>query len=116
MMANRQEGNAAIAGPKAKYPKPPPPPKLVDDAVRDHRGRQLCYAYVRGQRSEPCPRHRYHGPETPAMREKRLADEKKIAERRSAGQDATQTDVESGSETAVKPKAKAKTKQGPKAK
>ena len=50
------------------------------------------------------------------MREKRLVDEKKIAEKQAAGLTATQSDVESGTEAATKARPKAKTKQGPKPK
>ena len=89
---------------------------MASSSSRDHRGRQLCYPYVHGLCSEPCPRNRYHGPETPAMRDKGLVDEKRIAAKQSAGQQATQTDVESGTEAVVKAKARAKIKQGPKAK
>ena len=50
---------------------------------------------------------RYHGPATPAMTKKRLADEKAMADKKAAGGQGTQTDTEGD---ATKPKATAKAK------
>ena len=59
---------------------PPGKHKLPDDALVDELGRPLCYANVNRKCNDPnCKR--YHGPETKAMHEKRLKDEKRMAER-----------------------------------
>ena len=73
--------------PKGGGQDPPPPPpgkhKLPDDALVDELGRPLCYANVHRKCNDPnCKR--YHGQETKAMREKRLKDEKRMAERAAA--------------------------------
>ena len=81
----------------------PAPQSLPDDAIKDSKGRYLCYDYVHGRCNKGDACKRYHGPETPAMHKKRVADEKKIANR----QGATQSDTEDGADNA-KAKAKAK--------
>ena len=48
--------------------------------------------------ANPCPKGRYHGPETPAMQKKRLADEIKMKQRAAAGGNGTQSEIESGGE------------------
>ena len=86
-----------------------PPQNLPDTAVVDSKGRALCYRFVHGKCTNSKCR-RYHGPETKAMREKRIADEAELAKRRAAGADASQTDVEGEQ---PKPKAQAKSKAKP---
>ena len=88
--------------------------KLPADAIKDAKGRFLCYAYVHGKCTDPCPKNRYHGPETKAMREKRIIDEKKMKERAAAGAAGTQSEVEGGSgNEGPKPKPKNKAKAQP---
>ena len=83
-----------------------PSQRLPDDALVDTQGRSLCYAYVHGKCTDgDCEGH--HGPETPAMRKKRIADEKRKADKVAAAGQGTQSDTEGAKE---KPKAKAKAK------
>ena len=84
-----------------------PPQHLPDDALVDTQGRPLCYNYVHGKCTKGNACKRYHGPATPAMTKKRLADEKAMADKKAAGGQGTQTDTE---RDATKPKAKAKGK------
>ena len=85
--------------------------KLPPDAIKDANGKFLCYAYIHGKcTTDPCPKGRYHGPETPAMQKKRLEDEKKMKLKAEAGGAGTQTEVEDGNEKGPKPKGGAKTK------
>ena len=58
--------------------------KLPDTALVDNQGRLPCYAFIHGrcQKGDGCDK--YHGPETPAMRDKRKVDEKRIADRKAA--------------------------------
>ena len=42
----------------------------------------LCYAYTHGKCTEGANCKRYHGPQTIAMQKKRLADEKRMLEKR----------------------------------
>ena len=112
------KGAAAQVNPTAK-PTVPAGGKLPADSLVDKQGRRLCYAFVHGKCTEPCPHNRYHGPATQAMHNRRLVDEKKIAVRLARGQTGNQSDVESGNEAATKPAAKPKhpkTKQGTKPK
>ena len=57
---------------------------MPDNAIKDKEGRFLCYDFVHGRCTDPCPGGRYHGPETAAMKAKRLKDEKLLAERAAA--------------------------------
>ena len=80
---------------------------MPDDAIKDAKGRFLCYDYVHGRCNKGDACKRYHGPETPAMHKKRVADEKEKAERKAA----SQSDTENGTDAAkAKAKAKAATK------
>ena len=87
--ADKGDGKGGKGGkkPKGNGQEPPPPPpgksKLPDDALVDEQGRQLCYAYVH-KKCNDANCKRYHGPETKAMRKKRLEDEKRMAERAAA--------------------------------
>ena len=88
---------------------------MPDDAIKDAKGRFLCYDYVHGRCNKGDACKRYHGPETPAMQKKRLIDEKKMKEAAESGRKGTQSEVEADDESAKKPpktgpKAKAKTK------
>ena len=85
----------------------PPSQHLPDDALVDSQGRNLCYNFVHGRCTKGDKCKRYHGPETPAMQKKRLADEKAMSDKRAAGGQGTQSETEGGVE---KPKAKAKAK------
>ena len=98
-------------------PPPPPPPalaapeKLAKTALVDSYGRSLCYAYIHGLcKTTPCPKGRYHGKETEAMKTKRVADEKKMAERKAAGNSGSQSDIETADKKKAAGKAKAKAK------
>ena len=84
--------------------------------MTDAQGRRLCYPFVHRKCSEPCPKGLYHGPETEAMKTKRIADEKKMAERKAAGGRGTQSEIDEAPDPKAKAKAKGKGKGKPKAK
>ena len=70
-------------------------PKLDDSAVKDEKGRYLCYDFAHGKclKGDQCTR--YHGRETTATKLKRLQDEKRMAERKSTALAAKLESVES---------------------
>ena len=111
---DRKKANGNTPNPKSQArPTGPPHKKLADDAITDLNGKPLCYAFMNAKCWDPCPKGKYHGTPTPAMFEKMKRDQEKLSRKRASGEEATQSDADSGTEGQTpKAKAKAKTKQG----
>ena len=93
--------------PAAAATVPPPTPAA---SVLDSKGLRLCYDFAHGRCPDPCPKGRSHEPATPAQTEKRIRDEKRMAEKAAKGLKATQSGVSSGGESAKAPKPRGKGK------
>ena len=93
----------------AQLPKLDANGKLPESAIVDAEGRQLCYSYVHGKCQDSDCR-RYHGPETKAMKEKRLVDEKRMADKRAAAAEAAAAAATKATEGESPEAAKAKKK------
>ena len=103
-------GKGASGSPAA--PAPTGTEKLEKGALKDAYGRRPCYPYQHNKCSEPCPNNLYHGPETEAMKTKRIEDEKRIKaaiDKKAAG------NTSGGDKPTPKAKDKAKPKAGAKA-
>ena len=98
-----QSTESPAAG-STEVPPVPTPPPLDPKALTDARGRRPCYNFVQGKCKNPnCKR--YHGPLTKAMKTKMAEDLEKMAAKKVAGGDGTQSEIENN-----KPKAKATAK------